>query len=814
MGNNSSQHANANNHSIPLPRQSMLYTSTISQEQVDLHIDLFKSGIKLLLFGCNRGKSSWFNESIQSEPLTGITFKVQSFTIDSDISKIKAIIYDTAEEPKYLNDTLKYIPSISPNGIILTYNPHNIETLNHLQKSIQAIHQIIDPNVLFLLLGIEEHNSSNADYRDVAHKFATKHNLFHLQIDISCNNFLKTEPYIYFLRKIVKFMEKKDDSLVNMIRELIEISDDDEEEAEQKVQAETPIDAISKVWREQPGSVDLTRIKFENEIDAESENDDEVDEYVQKMNELISKESSTTATKGQRSRTESFATNLNKFVGNTTDHLDAIFEEMENENEDNASSTSQPPFDCDSDEKIFEHSRVHSRIPKHRERSKNLSKIPASFKRFKSYQSEQEEAFDIDAELRKAEHQMMWERYVAKYGKPQKAEQFMSWTKRQNNALSFVEAMQVIKSNGHTVFENIEHQKLEAARPYQLEFQDNTKQIINAESGVIFDADNACQLEFERFFIETMGKARAIKYMGKFNEKCYNDIRLVDPDIFDADWMQSDDIEMNVLDKKLFKREVQKYKDDCNKFESLLDSMKMKEKYHKSFVNRGIQTLWSFYHHIHSSEDILRIVNNQQHAKLIWNELKIEEDEKKPIERIQIKQSREDIVLPESNESLSPFLSPQIEGNGERKSDSEEFYENDSEEEQVQKQIDTPTTNMSELDLMAIRNKKSPAKRKRKRKKKQSAFVENVKWKKEESVSFPKLHKKKIRKRKKKIKKEEKDEKGISDIMPLNEVQKLFVEKLGKKPVSVKQLLSFCQQNDIQWKFKHINKWWRDRPDI
>merc|ERR1712003_336851 len=193
--------------------------------------------------------------------------------------------------------------------------------------------------------------------------------------------------------------------------------------------------------------------------------------------------------------------------------------------------------------------------------------------------------------------------------------------------------MNVIEINGHVVFENIDHHKLEAARPYQLEFQDNTKAVIQRQSShnknahSVFDGDNACQLEFERFFLETMGKNRAMKYMDKFNEKCYNDIRLVDPEIFDDEWMKSDDIEMNMMDKKLFKREVQKYKDDCYKFEQRLDGIKMKEKYLKSFGNCGIMTLWSFYHHIHGVDDVLRVVKHQQHAQIIWKELKIEEDD-------------------------------------------------------------------------------------------------------------------------------------------------------------------------------------------
>merc|ERR1712176_1627430 len=209
-----------------------------------------------------------------------------------------------------------------------------------------------------------------------------------------------------------------------------------------------------------------------------------------------------------------------------------------------------------------------------------------------------------------------------------------------------------------------------------------------------------------------MGRARAMKYMDKFNEKCYNDIRLVDPEIFDEEWMKSDDIEMNIMDKKLFKREVQKYKDDCFKFEQRLDGIKMKEKYLKSFGNCGIMTLWSFYHHIHGVDDVLRVVKNETHAQIIWKELKIEEDDDgknetstgmMDVNGIKIKSlSAVDIVLPESNESLSPTYLAQVEGNGEQKmSDSEEFYENESEEEEeMQKKVETPSTTGSDLSLV------------------------------------------------------------------------------------------------------------------
>merc|ERR1712228_161283 len=184
-------------------------------------------------------------------------------------------------------------------------------------------------------------------------------------------------------------------------------------------------------------------------------------------------------------------------------------------------------------------------------------------------------------------------------------------------------------------------------------------------------------------------------------------------------------------------------------------------------------TLWSFYHHIFSADDIVRIVHNQLHAELIWNELKIEEDEdeNEEIKNIMTQQ----IVLPspktdnhESNDSLlsSIFLSSQIEGNVEQKmSDSEDFYES-AEEEQVKK-IDTPTTNNgSAVNLMA-KNFKTPKgkmekmqdknikpsklrKRKSRRRKKKNVYIENVKLKEENIASPPKLNKRKSRKRKKK----------------------------------------------------------------
>eukprot|EP01084_Bolivina_argentea_P267608 454314_1 len=77
---------------------------------------------------------------------------------------------------------------------------------------------------------------------------------------------------------------------------------------------------------------------------------------------------------------------------------------------------------------------------------------------------------------------------------------------------------------------------------------------------------------------------------------------------------------MNLLDQKLFKKEIKKYKNDSIKFENMLKEINMCEKYHKSFVNVGIATQWSFHYHINSIKNIQDIIgNNTYDAIIIWS---------------------------------------------------------------------------------------------------------------------------------------------------------------------------------------------------
>eukprot|EP01084_Bolivina_argentea_P097049 174463_1 len=47
----------------------------------------------------------------------------------------------------------------------------------------------------------------------------------------------------------------------------------------------------------------------------------------------------------------------------------------------------------------------------------------------------------------------------------------------------------------------------------------------------------------------------------------------------------------------------------------------------------------------------------------------------------------------------------------------------------------------------------------------------------------------------------------------LNDVQNQFKLKVGHRPHSTQQLLSFCNQHNIGWKFKDIKEWWPTRPE-
>merc|ERR1712154_187276 len=47
----------------------------------------------------------------------------------------------------------------------------------------------------------------------------------------------------------------------------------------------------------------------------------------------------------------------------------------------------------------------------------------------------------------------------------------------------------------------------------------------------------------------------------------------------------------------------------------------------------------------------------------------------------------------------------------------------------------------------------------------------------------------------------------------LDQVQNEFKASVGHKPHSVQQMLAYCKQNNIPWKFRDINKWWPTRPE-
>eukprot|EP01084_Bolivina_argentea_P145311 254717_1 len=224
MGNN-----NASTNKIGTP--SLSYTDNFSKELVDLHLTSVKQGYKMLLFGCNKGKSDWFNGNTKHQTLIGITFKIISLDINNKLRKIKTIIYDTAEQYTYLCDTLHYITSTCIHGLILTYNIYNIKSIYHLEKSINKLQETLSKTIPFLLLGINECNNYNEfdeeitnNCIDYGQKFATKHNLFHIQIDLN-KNINICEPYKYLLCKILKidysFHGNNNDSLINMISDII-----------------------------------------------------------------------------------------------------------------------------------------------------------------------------------------------------------------------------------------------------------------------------------------------------------------------------------------------------------------------------------------------------------------------------------------------------------------------------------------------------------------------------------------------------------------------------------------------------------------
>merc|ERR1719192_128824 len=60
---------------------------------------------------------------------------------------------------------------------------------------------------------------------------------------------------------------------------------------------------------------------------------------------------------------------------------------------------------------------------------------------------------------------------------------------------------------------------------------------------------------------------------------------------------------------------------------------------------------------------------------------------------------------------------------------------------------------------------------------------------------------------------ESEEESEEEEIPTLDDVQNQFKAKVGNKPHSVQQMLAYCKQNNIPWKFRDINKWWPTRPE-
>ena len=137
-------------------------------------------------------------------------------------------------------------------------------------------------------------------------------------------------------------------------------------------------------------------------------------------------------------------------------------------------------------------------------------------------------------------------------------------------------------------------------------------------NGCGIDDDSKCQQEFERFLAASI-PIGIDKYLDRFKENEVNDIRYIH--IFDE--VLINDIKMNGIHKKLFMKRVNEYRKDYNKFENALDELKMKEKYHNLMENKGIATLWSYYHHIRSINDIvINLIINEKDALVIWNKFK------------------------------------------------------------------------------------------------------------------------------------------------------------------------------------------------
>lgn len=133
--------------------------------------------------------------------------------------------------------------------------------------------------------------------------------------------------------------------------------------------------------------------------------------------------------------------------------------------------------------------------------------------------------------------------------------------------------------------------------------------------------DMICALEFERFFASAMGVERGGKYLDAFRAANCADIRCVEQ--LDEAWLSLHVQSMDILDKRLFKREVHKYCVDAGKFAQILDGIGMLSKYGKAFRNRGIGSLWSYSHHIHKVQDVYMVIMDAKDAQLIYDHLHV-----------------------------------------------------------------------------------------------------------------------------------------------------------------------------------------------
>eukprot|EP01084_Bolivina_argentea_P209210 356416_1 len=159
------------------------------------------SKIKILLFGGNMGKSHWFNGTFDHKSIHDITFKIDSFSIGDKLPDIDTIIYDTPSNIKCFDKTIQYMAFID--GLILTYNIHEKQSLNHIKKCIYRIKESLQKRTPCLLLGIQEsYDNKTNNCVDAAQEFASTFKFFHTQIDIQ-QDIKATEPFNYLLRSIL-----------------------------------------------------------------------------------------------------------------------------------------------------------------------------------------------------------------------------------------------------------------------------------------------------------------------------------------------------------------------------------------------------------------------------------------------------------------------------------------------------------------------------------------------------------------------------------------------------------------------------------